>query len=98
MNEPNDRSGAKGRVQVQVSDAVIGGVYSNHMVVSHTGEEFFLDFFTMLPQVSKLAARVIVSPGHMKRILRALSENLSRYEERNGPIQETPAPPTDTVN
>ena len=91
----------KGRVPVKVTDEVVGGVYSNHMVVSHTQEEFFLDFFTMLPQFGKLASRVIVSPGHMKRILRALGDNLGRYETRHGPIREAPAPattPSDTVN
>lgn len=82
------------QVQVKVTDEVLGGVYSNHMVIAHTQEEFFLDFFTMLPQVGKLAARVIVSPGHLKRILRALSDNLARYEQRHGPIKEAPEPPT----
>ena len=99
MNEP--REGTKGRVPVKVTDEVVGGGYSNHMVVSHTQEGFFLDFFTMLPQFGKLASRVIVSPGHMKRILRALGDNLARYEERHGSIREAPAPPTtpsETIN
>ena len=81
-------------IQVKVTDDVVGGVYSNHMVVAHTREEFFLDFFTMLPQVGKMASRVIVSPGHLKRILRALGENLGRYEARFGTIQEAPEPPS----
>ena len=81
-------------IQVKVTDDVVGGVYSNHMVVAHTREEFFLDFFTMLPQVGKMASRVIVSPGHLKRILRALAENLGRYEARFGTIQEAPEPPS----
>ena len=81
-------------IQVKVTDDVVGGVYSNHMVVAHTREEFFLDFFTMLPQVGKMASRVIVSPGHLKRILRALGENLARYEARFGTIQEAPEPPS----
>lgn len=81
-------------IQVKVTDDIVGGVYSNHMVVAHTREEFFLDFFTMLPQVGKMASRVIVSPGHLKRILRALGENLGRYEARYGVIQEAPEPPS----
>ena len=97
-----DAPAAGRQVQVQVTEDVVGGVYSNHMVIAHTQEEFFLDFYTMLPQVGKLAGRVIVSPGHLKRILRALGENLSRYEQRYGPIQEAPAPgsapPSEAVN
>ena len=91
----------RGQVRVAVSDEVIGGVYSNHMVVAHTREEFFLDFFTMMPQVGKLVSRVVVSPGHLKRILRALADNLTRYEAAHGPIKEAPPPPTmpsDSVN
>ena len=99
---PKKEAGPASRqVQIKVTDEVVGGAYSNHMVVAHTREEFFLDFFTMLPQVGKLASRVIVSPGHMKRILRALSENLGRYEQRYGSIVEAPAPasvPPESVN
>ena len=101
MSEEREGPQVKGRVPVKVTDEVVGGVYSNHMVVSHTQEEFFLDFFTMLPQFGKLASRVIVSPGHMRRVLHALSDNLARYESRHGPIREAPAPPTtpsETVN
>jgi hypothetical protein len=94
MSDPSKPAAPPGAIQVKVTDDVVGGAYSNHMVVAHTREEFFLDFFTMLPQVGKLASRVIVSPGHLKRILRALSENLARYEARYGPIQEAPEPPS----
>ncbi|MGD8375871.1 MAG: DUF3467 domain-containing protein [Acidobacteriota bacterium] len=100
MSEQEPRDAAK-RVPVKVTDEVVGGVYSNHMVVSHTQEEFFIDFFTMLPQFGKLASRVIASPGHMKRIARALNENLARYESRYGTIPEAPGPsatPSGSVN
>jgi len=90
----SDAPAGSRQVQVKVTDDVVGGTYSNHMVVAHTREEFFLDFFTMLPQMGKLASRVIVSPGHMKRILRALGENVARYEQSHGSILEAPAPTT----
>lgn len=80
------------QIPIKVTDDVVGGVYSNHMVVSHTQEEFFLDFFSMLPEAGKLSARVIVSPGHMKRVARAMAENIAKYEARFGAIREAPAP------
>jgi len=80
------------QLPVKVPDDILGGAYSNHMEVSHTREEFFLDFFTLLPQVGKLSGRIIVSPGHVKRIVRALAENLARYEEAYGPVPEIPEP------
>ncbi len=101
MPEETKKKDGKRHVHIKVSDQMTGGVYSNHMVVAHTREEFFLDFFTMMPQVGKLVSRVVVSPGHLKRIMRALADNLARYEAAHGPIQEAPAPaaaPSDSVN
>ncbi len=64
-----------------------GGVYANNMVVSHTKEEFILDFIMVAPPAGNVTARVIVSPGHMKRILEALRDNISKYEKSFGMIQ-----------
>ncbi len=91
--KPKQRS-----IPIKVTDDIVGGVYSNHMVVSHTREEFFLDFFSMLPEAGKLSARVIASPGHIKRIARALADNIARYEARFGAITEAPEPPTGAVH
>jgi hypothetical protein len=85
-------------IPIKVTDDIVGGVYSNHMMVSHTREEFFLDFFSMLPEAGKLSARVIASPGHVKRIARALTENITKYESRFGPITEAPAPPSQSIH
>ena len=72
------------------------GVYSNVMQISHTQEEFILDFFNIVGGSGVLSARVIVSPSHLKRMIRALEENLKNYEARFGPI--IPAqPPTPEV-
>lgn len=64
-----------------------GGVYANNMVVSHTKEEFILDFMMVAPPTGTVTARVIVSPGHMKRVLEALRDNISKYENTFGIIQ-----------
>jgi hypothetical protein len=85
-------------IPIKVTDEIVGGVYSNHMVIAHTREEFFLDFFSMLPEAGKLSSRVITSPGHVKRIARALAENISKYESRFGPITEAQEPPGGVVH
>jgi hypothetical protein len=80
-------------VQMDASSAV--GVYSNLMMISHRKEEFILDFLFVQPQrspegqsVAHLRSRVITSPEHMKRILKAMEENVRRYEQAYGKIQE----------
>ena len=80
---------------VKIPEKVLGGVYANQMVVSHTGEEFLLDFVNLFPPEGVVNARVIVSPGHLKRMIRALADNLQKYEGRHGQIQEAPAPKPD---
>lgn len=69
-----------------------GGKYANNMVVSHTREEFIMDFLMVSPPGGAVNARIIVSPGHMKRILRALQDNVNRYEAAHGKIVEAPEP------
>ncbi len=65
---------------------------ANQMMVTHTREEFVLDYINLFPPSGVVNARVIVSPGHLKRMIRALSENLSRYEARHGQVIEAEAP------
>ncbi len=74
-------------IKVNFPPSLQGGVYSNNMVVTHTKEEFILDFLMVAPPTGTVTARVIVSPGHMKRILTALQENISKYENAFGTIQ-----------
>jgi hypothetical protein len=82
----------KRQLPVKVPEKVLRGVYANQMVVSHTREEFLLDFINLFPPEGIVTARVIVSPGHLKRMIRALSDNLARYEAKHGQITEAPAP------
>jgi hypothetical protein len=79
-------------IQIKASDEDLKGRYANAMQVSHGSDEFTLDFFNLTPPAGQLVARVITSPGHMKRILSALQENIAKYEAKFGPIQEAKAP------
>ena len=82
----------KREVSIKIPDQVLGGVYANQMMVTHTREEFVLDLINLLPPHGVVNARVIVSPGHLKRMIRALQENLDRYESRFGAVKEAAAP------
>ncbi len=80
-------------IKVNFPQELQGGVYSNNMVVSHTKEEFILDFLMVAPPAGAVTARVIVSPGHVKRILEAIRDNISKYEKSFGQIQVAEPPP-----
>ena len=83
---------------IKFAQQAIGGVYSNQMMVSHTREEFLMDFINLFPPEGVVNARVIVSPGHLQRMIKALSDNLGRYEAKYGPIIEASAPEPDTLS
>ena len=91
-------SGLEGRrIHVRVPEGVVGGVYANNMIVGHTKEEFVMDFLFIVHEQAVVNARVITSPGHMKRILRALAENVKKYEARFGEIVEAVEPKDDVL-
>ena len=87
-------------VRIKISDDTLRGTYANQMVVTHTREEFVMDWANLLPPEGVVVSRVIVHPAHMKRIIRALADNMRQYEERFGTVpetQDTPAPPSPSV-
>ena len=75
------------QINVEFPKEMVGGVYANNMAVTHTAEEFIMDFIMIAPPAGVVKSRIIVSPGHMKRILHALQDNLDKYEQKFGPIQ-----------
>jgi hypothetical protein len=79
-------------LDVKISDEEIKGRYANLLRVTHTREEFILDFIQMVPPQGVVSARVVTSPGHVKRIVRALAANLARYEEAFGQVPEAAGP------
>jgi hypothetical protein len=83
---------------IKMPESVLPGVYSNQMVVSHTREEFLMDFMNLFPPEGIVNARVIVSPGHLKRMIRALQDNLSKYETKFGQVIEAAPPQEEPVN
>jgi len=81
------------QVQIKADEKELLGQYSNLVVVHHNAEEFTLNFIYMFPTVpqGKLVASLIVSPAHAKRLMRALQENIARYESQFGTLPEGPA-------
>lgn len=83
---------SSGGLDIQIADEELRGRYSNLLRVAHTREEIILDFIVAVPPTAVVTSRVVTSPGHLKRIVRALQENLRRYEESYGEIPESPPP------
>ena len=87
MDTKNTKS-TKPKNNIHLDPALAEGIYSNLVMIAHSPEEFILDFIRVVPSVSvaKVKSRVIITPAHAKRLLRALKENISRYEKSYGEI------------
>ena len=79
-------------VKVKISDEILRGCYANTLLVAHTAEEFVLDFILTLPPQAVCNARVLIHPGHLKRVIHALQQNLARYEAAHGTVTAAPDP------
>lgn len=76
------------QMQIKVDDKILAGVYSNAMQVQHSKEEFVIDFINAFPPAGTLNARIIVSPGHLKRMVATLADNLQKYENSYGKVED----------
>lgn len=79
------------QIQVQIDEKVGQGIYANLALISHSGAEFVVDFTRMLPGMPKavVQARIVLTPLHAKGLLKALEENIKKFEDRFGEIKTT---------
>ena len=82
----------KNEIKVEYGKDIIGGVYANTVNIMHTAEEFIMDFYLVAPPSGTATARIISSPGHMKRILAAMKKNIEIYEKKFGEIRPAREP------
>ncbi len=79
----------KGQLNIELSEEVAQGIYSNLAIISHSSAEFVVDFIRVLPGLPKaqVKTRVILTPEHTKRLLLALQDNIAKYESVYGKIK-----------
>jgi hypothetical protein len=82
------------QIQIEIDPATAVGAFVNMAMVNHTETEFTLDLVYVQPQAPRatVRARAITTPKHMKRLLLAIQDNISKYEARFGPIDLGDAP------
>ena len=76
-------------LQIELSEEIAQGTYSNLAVISHSSSEFVVDFIRIVPgmQKAKVKSRIILPPEHAKRLLHALKDNIEKFEQQNGSIR-----------
>lgn len=91
MDNPNDpNKGQQQQLNIEINEDVAGGVYSNLAIINHSPSEFVVDFVQVMPGVPKarVKSRVILTPQHAKRFLRALNDNIKKFEQVHGEVMD----------
>ena len=78
------------QLNIEISEEMADGTYANLAIITHSHAEFVIDFVSVMPNTpkSKVKSRVIFTPMHAKRFMKAMVENIQRYEAANGSIQD----------
>lgn len=91
----NNPKPVENQLNIELSEEVAEGIYSNLAIITHSHSEFALDFIKVMPGVpkAKVKARIILTPQHAKRLMKALKDNISKFEAVHGNIKDTEVPP-----
>ena len=78
------------QLNIEISEEVAEGNYANLAIITHSHAEFVIDFVNVMPGTpkSKVKSRIILTPQHAKRFMKALNENIEKFEAANGDIKD----------
>ena len=86
MSEEKKKDG----LNIELTEEVAAGIYSNLAIINHSPSEFVVDFIQMMPGIkkAKVKSRVILTPQHAKRLMKALTDNVMKFENQHGEIKD----------
>ena len=99
MAEEQDKPN-RNQINIELSEEVAEGIYANLAMIAHSSSEFVIDFIRLMPGVpkAKVKSRVVITPEHAKRLLKALSDNIVKYEDTFGAIKQSEEAPKFPIN
>ena len=100
MAQDEKQNQQQNQINIELSEEVAEGEYANLAMIAHSNSEFVIDFIRLMPGVpkAKVKSRIVITPEHAKRLLSALSDNISKYEAVHGPIKQTDGAPKFPMN
>ena len=86
MSVENKKEG----LNIELTEEVAEGTYSNMAIINHSPSEFVVDFIQMMPGIpkAKVKSRIILTPQHAKRLMKALVDNINKFENQHGEIKD----------
>jgi hypothetical protein len=90
MSDQKEKQAAGNQLNIELAEEVAEGTYSNLAVITHSNAEFVFDFIRVMPGVpkAKVKSRIVMTPQHAKRLLKALADNVAKYESHHGEIND----------
>lgn len=81
---------AGNQINIELSEDMAEGIYSNLAMIAHSNSEFVIDFIRLMPGVpkAKVKSRIVMTPEHAVRFLQALKDNVERYQDTFGDIRD----------
>ncbi|NCX96140.1 MAG: DUF3467 domain-containing protein [Chitinophagia bacterium] len=82
-------------INIELTDEISEGIYSNLAIITHTSGEFVFDFINLMPNTNKakVKSRIVITPTNAKRFMRALIDNVKKFESQFGTIKDQETPP-----
>ena len=92
-NKMSEEQNNQNQLNIELSEEIAEGIYSNLAIITHSHSEFIVDFIKVMPGVPKarVKSRIVLTPQHAKRLMKALKENVTKYEAVHGPIKDVEA-------
>jgi hypothetical protein len=86
----DNKSQKPNQINIELDEKIAQGIYSNLAIINHSQSEFVLDFISVMPGVpkSKVKSRIVLTPQHAKRLLKAIQDNVKRFESMHGEIKD----------
>lgn len=95
MSDQKNKNKNSNQLNIELDESVADGIYSNLAIINHSASEFVVDFVNIMPgrPKSKVKSRIVLTPQHAKRFLKALNDNVKRFEAAHGEIKDYEQPP-----
>lgn len=86
----SDQHNPANQLNIEISEEVAEGTYANLAIITHSHAEFVIDFVNVMPGTvkSKVKNRIVLTPFHAKRFMKAMIDNVKKFEAANGTIQD----------
>ena len=96
----DEKKNPKKQLNIEMNEEVAEGTYSNLAIITHSHSEFVIDFIKIMPGVpkAKVKSRILLTPQHAKRLMKALVDNIEKFESQHGTIQDLDANSIPPIN